>query len=329
MKTNRKLLIALIAVLLVSVGLAVYAIRLKQTISTPSDDEEDYMILDTSDPTDQKTPDSSNKNKKDGETVEELIAAGQKNSDRSSSLQEDKILEDNIQRILNDSGGSWDVWTESLVSNTYSHNEAGSGSGRMVSASIIKLFIMGAVYQEVENGTITYASVQQDIRNMITISDNDAANRLIRRLGDGDPAAGMAKINQFAQSLGCRNTTINRLMLEENGLENYTSAEDCAKILRLIYRGQCVSRDLSSEMLTHLSLQEVNDRIPQGVPGGVTVAHKTGNLSNIANGDVGIVLLDDSPYIICVINNSAEGDGAINDKIVRISETAYNYYKIK
>ena len=230
---------------------------------------------------------------------------------------------------MNGSGGLWDIWTESLTNNTYSHNTVGSYSGRMVSASIIKLFIMGAVYQEVANGYISNTDVYQDVRNMITISDNDAANRLIRRLGNGDASAGMAKINQFAQNIGCTNTSINRLMLEENGLENYTSAEDCARILKLIYRGQCVSKELSAEMLTHLSFQEVNDRIPQGVPSGVTVAHKTGNLTNLSNGDVGIVLLDDNPYIICAINNSSEGDSVINGKIVTVSETVYNYYKVQ
>lgn len=328
MKTNRNLLIALTAVIVLSIGLAIYAISLKHKINTLSDDGEDYTILDTADPTEDGTTDISNKNKKE-ETVEELAEAGQKKARDSSSLQEDRILEDNIQRILNDCGGTWDVWTESLSNSTYTHNETGSGDGRMVSASLIKLFVMGAVYQEVENGSISDADVYQDVRNMITISDNDAANRLIRRLGNGDPSAGMTKINQFAKNIGCTHTSINRLMLDNNGLENYTSAEDCAKILRLIYFGQCVSQKQSSEMLTHLSLQEVNDRIPQGVPVGVSVAHKTGNLTNISNGDVGIVLLNDNPYIICVINNSTEGDGIINDNIITISETTYNYYKVQ
>lgn len=327
MKTNRNLLIALAVVLLLCIGLAIYAISLSHKVDTLSDDSEDYMILDTADSN--EDGDSEKPNKKKEATVEELVEAGQKNSSSSANLQKDPILEDSIQRILDSSGGTWDVWTESLANHTYTHNETSSSSAGLVSASLIKLFVMGTVYQEVENGTIAKEDVYQDIRNMIAVSDNDAANRLIRLLGNGDGSIGMAKINQFARNIGCSNTSINRLMLEENGNENYTSAEDCAKILRLIYYGECVNKNYSSEMMECLAAQEVNDRIPQSVPAGVTVAHKTGNLTNLSNGDVGIVLIDSNPYIICVINNSSQGDGVINDSIIDISEAAYNYYKVQ
>lgn len=34
---------------------------------------------------------------------------------------------------------------------------------------------------------------------MITVSDNDAANKLVNCLGGGDDAAGMARVNKFAR----------------------------------------------------------------------------------------------------------------------------------
>ena len=41
---------------------------------------------------------------------------------------------------------------------------------------------------------------------MISASDNDAANELVRRLGGGDTGAGMEKVNAFAKANGFAET---------------------------------------------------------------------------------------------------------------------------
>ena len=40
------------------------------------------------------------------------------------------------------------------------------------------------------------------VRSMIRVSDNDAANTLVRRLGSGDAAAGMQKVNDYCAEHG-------------------------------------------------------------------------------------------------------------------------------
>ena len=61
----------------------------------------------------------------------------------------------------------------------------------MQAASLIKLFIMGTVYENYESLSETYGAdtLNSYLNSMITVSDNDAANKLVNMLGDGDDDA--------------------------------------------------------------------------------------------------------------------------------------------
>lgn len=125
-----------------------------------------------------------------------------------------------LQNELDRLDGEWDLWVEDLESGESIHCTRNL-NGPMVSASLIKLFIMGAVYEQIERGALAEADVWDALYSMITISDNTAANRLTRLLGGGDPDAGRNAVNVWAASIGCPEVRHNRLMLQENGLENY------------------------------------------------------------------------------------------------------------
>ena len=60
------------------------------------------------------------------------------------------------------------------------------------------------------------------------------------------------------------------------GGHNMTTVKDCGKLLERIYKGECVSREASEEMLNLLSNQENTTKIPEGVPTDVKTANKTG-----------------------------------------------------
>ena len=245
----------------------------------------------------------------------------------SVSPERDAGLQEILDAFVSGRSASWDLYAASLNGSAFAAASANlPPDGRMVSASLIKLFIAGAVYSSVEQGALRHDEVYDSIRTMITASDNDAANRLVRLLGGGDPAAGMERVNAFAQSIGCAHTHQNRLMLEFNGTENYTSASDCAAALRMIYSGTYVSRTWSDELLQLLLAQTVNNRLPQGVPSGTAVAHKTGDLQNLSCGDVGIVYGPSGAYLLCVINNHSPDDGKTVSDIVSLSSRVYQYF---
>lgn len=232
-----------------------------------------------------------------------------------------------LQAGLDGLSGRWELRVEVLNGNGGTCT-AGSGeqNGPMVSASLIKLFVMGAVYERIEQGALSETELRDSLNKMIAVSDNASANALIRLLGDGDAAAGMDAVNAWAASVDCGDVRLNRLMLEDNGLENYVSARSCALLLGLIYRGECVSAAASGSMLALLKEQTVNDRIPQGLPTGTVCAHKTGNLAGLCVADVGVVYAPGTDYIFCAICNDPSGDAEATAAIAELSRTVYDYF---
>ncbi len=193
----------------------------------------------------------------------------------------------------------------------------------MVSASLIKLYVMGAVFERTERGELDRETVRAPLEAMITVSDNASANALIRLLGDGDARAGMEAVNAWCARQGCGETRLNRLMLEENGLQNYTGARDCALLLRAIYRGECVSPEASREMLELLLGQTVNDRLPRGLPEGTPVAHKTGDLIGLCRADAGIVFSPGGDYVLCVLSDGQGGEEQEKNAVAELSARVY------
>lgn len=235
-------------------------------------------------------------------------------------------LREEVQSELDALSSKWDVWIEPLDEDgNVVHCTANiAEDSPMVAASLIKLFVMGAVYERIESGLINEDDVWSSLHYMISISDNDSANRLITLLGNGDAAAGRLAVNDWAGSIGCEDVQCNRLMLENNGLENYVSAASCAELLRRIYNGSCVSEYASQRMLELLKEQQVNDRIPLGLPEGTVCAHKTGNLFGICVADVGIVFSPGADYLICAICNDPFTDNGATKEIVKLSQIAYS-----
>ena len=219
---------------------------------------------------------------------------------------------------------AWDVWVERLDSGEAFRSTRNIDAGAsMVSASLIKLFIMAAVYERVEAGLLNEADVSASLYYMITVSDNGSANTLTRLLGGGDAAAGMAAVNDWAAAHGYTGVRHERLMLDDNGLQNYVTAEACAALLRSIYRGECVSEAASAKMLELLKAQQVNDRIPAGLPAGTVCAHKTGNLYGLCVADVGIVFSPGGDYVLCTICNHPYTDAGAAAEIVKLSGMVY------
>lgn len=169
----------------------------------------------------------------------------------------------------------------------------------MVSASLIKLFIMGAVYDAERSGTLTPGAQEDAICQMISISDNAAANELTCLLGGGSEADGRAAVERFAASIDCTAVRYNRLMLVENGTQNYVSAEDCAAFLRLVYNRQCVSQEASEPDACAPACPAGERPHPaRGLPEGTQCAHKTGDLLGLCCADVGIVFTSQTDFLL-------------------------------
>ncbi len=222
--------------------------------------------------------------------------------------------------------GEWDIYVYNLTHGDIAVANTVNGQP-MISASLIKLYIMGAVFEQIQEEKLQYWDVYGSVKYMIALSDNYSANYLIHRLGEGDPAKGFECVNAFAQSIGCEKTSIHRSLLEtDTEEENYTSAEDCAILLRQLYRCILVSPEHSKTMIELLEGQTVNDRLPVGLPAGTACAHKTGDLTNLSCGDVGLIFSPQADYILAVINNHSTDDPATIAAIAELSGQVYTFF---
>ncbi len=263
------------------------------------------------------TPDNS------VEAVFSMFPAEVEPSDIGANIDLEGELEPQINEIVTDikerCGGEWSVCvyipsTESRLS----LNEK-----KLQAASVIKLFIMGAVYDEYDELVKYYQwdDVPDLIESMITISDNDAADLLVMMLGRGDAAAGRRKVNDYCKKLGLKNTSMDRMMGDDNIFsDNYTSTGDTADFLAKVLSGEF---DHSKDMLKLLEAQTRTTKIPEGVPKNVMTANKTGELDDVEN-DAAIIFAA-RPYILCVMSDGVNDYQPPIDAITDISTVTYNY----
>ena len=217
-------------------------------------------------------------------------------------LNEVEIEITNIMAPIIQGGGSYSVLYKKIGSPDQALVINGRENGVMVSASLIKLFVAATVYEKIDEVKKfdSYDGETEYLLNiMISQSDNEACNSLIRRLGNGDSVYGMQAVNDYCISHGYVDTEMNRLMLDFNGLENYTSVKDCCLMLENIYNEGIWG---SAEILGFMKNQHTLTKIPAGIDSDVIVANKTGELANVEN-DVAIVFTSPRPYILCVMTN--------------------------
>ena len=196
----------------------------------------------------------------------------------------------------------------------------------MQAASLIKLYIMGAVYENYDSivGQYGQSSVDSNLNSMITVSDNDAANTLVSYLGGGDSSAGMNVVNNFCSDKGYSSTHMGRLLLASNQYDdNYTSVSDCGHFLKEVYDGNQQSDAHAQAEFALLAAQSRRNKIPSQMPSGVSVANKTGETSSVDH-DMAIVFGKKTDYVICVFSRTGSEGYAI-PRIKSISGTVYNY----
>ena len=247
------------------------------------------------------------------------------------------------------SGEKWALAYEDLNGkDTYGYRE----NEKMQSASVIKLFIMGAVYRyicypektdPVINFGESYSGQLRDvIEKMITVSDNDAANRLVEALGQGDFDTGKKWLNQFCREEGYINTSLGRRFMASDLSEgdNYTSASDVRKFYMDLYEGRLVNEEASGKMLDILKKQTLTSKIPAGLPEGYSSGNKTGEMPDgyglgCIENDSAIVFAREtedektSPgYILVALSNDLNGENEQAQAQIRdLSEKVASWYQ--
>jgi beta-lactamase class A len=131
---------------------------------------------------------------------------------------------------------------------------------------------------------------------MITVSSNLSTNLLVEKLG-------VDNIRTTVRSLRADGMNVLRGVEDnkayEKGMNNTTTARGLLILLEAIATGQAVDPDSSRQMVDILARQKFNEAIPAGLPTGIRVAHKTGELTKIHH-DAAIVY-GPRPFILVIL----------------------------
>lgn len=217
---------------------------------------------------------------------------------RSQPLEEDAGLQGRIEAYLSGQTGTYGVAIADLTTNRVAYVNPGR---TFSAASTYKLLVMYRVHQLLAEGQLSLgepieidgspSTVGEALNQMITVSSNEAAFALVDRIG------GWGSVVAAAQEVGMAGTYA-------DGELFWTTPADMLAFFDALAGGRLVSAEMSNRMIDLLAAQGINDRLPAGLPGGVAVAHKTGELPGVRN-DVGIVFTPSGRYVICVLG---EGD---------------------
>jgi len=161
-------------------------------------------------------------------------------------------------------------------------------------------------------------SVSKLLTLMITESDNTATNMLIRLVG-------RRAINREMAELGLQQTLLHD-DIRSDGPIRYalrSSASDMVRLLTAMARFQLIDPWSSRSMIAILTGQHHNGLLPEPLPPGTTIAHKTGELHDTLN-DVGIVYLNSEPYAIAVMATNLSTLDAGYRFIRGVSRLAYD-----
>lgn len=254
----------------------------------------------------------------------------------SSSVSEPEVSASSTAESTEDAGQTVQLDSSALLANAgtvsyevYYFNSgktiSSHNSARMISASVIKVFIMEYVYLQASRNTLSLDDYVQGVPmsslvdTMIQQSDNNAANALIDHFG-------MDTLNHFFAEYGYSDTELQRRMLDDTarsqGLDNYTSLNDVMNFLKKVYQNK--DQYLYSKMLEIMQGQQIGTKIRNKIPPGTPVANKTGELGDVEN-DIGIVLTDKDPFAVAVLTNGVTATGNIRGAI---ADFAYNAYEL-
>jgi beta-lactamase class A len=153
------------------------------------------------------------------------------------------------------------------------------------------------VYKKI-GGTMTLGELCE---HMITRSSNLATDLLMDRLG-------VENIRHSVTDAGATGLDVKRAVQDikayEKGINNTTTARALLILLERIAHLKAVDRESSLKMLAILKRQTFREAIPAGVPSGIVVAHKTGEITRIHH-DAAVVYAP-RPFVLVLLVRGIE-----------------------
>lgn len=191
---------------------------------------------------------------------------------------------------------------------------------------------------------------------MTIVSDNQATDILHNMVGPDRIHADMAELglNDIQVPIDCRHLLYSMVGMDVNNPDHtyemfrerarageydysgvafsdkrdsgndITSPRAMAQLCEYIDQGRGLSEAGREGVVDTLSRQQLNNRIPAGLPNGTIVAHKTGSLKGVRN-DAGIVYAE-KPYVIGLFSKNLADERAGERVLVEISAAIWEAF---
>jgi beta-lactamase class A len=226
---------------------------------------------------------------------------------------------------------------------------------------------LGDEHRTLGSGVLTLLSnglkptVKDLITLMIVLSDNEATDILLRKVGTENVTAAM-------RSMGLNNIRVDRTTFEvirdylgfmdetargksyaeiiamsptiqvtpEKEAEaerefakerkDVSSPRDMALLLEKIYKGEAAGKESCLMMMEILGQQMFNQRMPRYLPESSQVAHKTGTIGSTTN-DAGIMFVRGNPIAVSVFTvDKRIGRGEVEERMGRLTRAIYDFF---
>jgi beta-lactamase class A len=157
---------------------------------------------------------------------------------------------------------------------------------------------------------------------VMALSDNEAANELIRRVG-------MENVNRRLDELSLTSTRLRRLMLDleaaRAGRENVSTPRQLAALARLVAAGEGLPPALAADLLTVASVPDPGSFFRLGIPEGPRAVTKLGTLEGVRC-EAAWVDLPGRPYAAAVMTSYLKRDKDGEAAIAEISAAIYETF---
>ncbi|MDO4476255.1 MAG: serine hydrolase [Lachnospiraceae bacterium] len=238
------------------------------------------------------------------------------------------LLRVRLEKLLSNLDGEWSV----CILDLETREEMIINDVSMPSASEMKLFILGTVYDAIQSGDLERTSeLVAQLSSMVRVSSNTDANRLLQTLGNGNIQDGIRKVNDYIQKAGFSELTHAYNGFQDESLifdakhMNCTSTKDLARLLSMIYHRTFSIRKNCNEAEEWMLNQDIRYKIPAAIPDKSMVGNKTGETDDTEN-DAAVIYSPARDYILCVLSHGWSSKTDAQKKITEISDETYRYF---
>ncbi|MFD1417601.1 serine hydrolase [Companilactobacillus keshanensis] len=271
------------------------------------------------------------------EQTKSISDSNDKQSDDDSSQKHSSETNSDVKSLLSNNLGGIKGDTSAFYYDLNNNDSASYGDDEdpQRAASDIKVYIMAAAYQKIDDGDMSldgrYELTSEDkvggtgvvqnmqvgdsltyrdlIDYMITKSDNTAANIITKEIG------GLDAVNDEIDELDLsRNTKMERMLMDQDALsegkDNMTTAHDLAMFMRKLYHHDVVSDKYDKQMLSILSNTSNHSKLPANINTNVVdVYNKTGEYAQYGvENDAAIFKRGNKAFVLVVMSQNGDSD---------------------